>query len=511
MMKQYEVFEIVLSGKPPKGSEALAEVIAVFGCNGKEWKVRGFYDGNGVYKVRFLPKECGLYQWKITGAVEGEGSEECVCAQHHGMVRTEGSHFTYEDGTQYIPFGTTIYALAHQEEDLVEETLESLKNAPFNKVRHCVFPKSYDYNHNEPPCFAFKKDTNGHWDVDHPDYHFWNRFENIICRLGDMGIESDLILFHPYDRWGFANMSPEENETYLRYVIRRFAAMPYVWWSMANEYDICFSKTSEDWARFEQIIKEEDPYGHLLSNHYCMKPYDNSRENITHCSMQNILFYKAPQWIKEYKKPVIYDECCYEGNIHWSWGNISAEEMIHRFWCAYCNGAFASHGETYLSDNDVLWWSKGGKLHGKSPEGIAFLRQVMESIPGALEPWQEPLWILYEPELEDNDQPSGVAESPFMKLKASLTESEQDALDLKDSAYCGHFEEKVFIKYYGIQRPAKSCMILPKNHMYRIELIDTLMKTRSVLVKGVSGTVWFDLPGKEKMAVIAVEENLQSK
>ena len=506
-MKQYEVFELVLNGQLPEGSEALAQVNAVFTCDGQEKEVKGFYDGNGVYKVRFLPEKCGMYSWKVSGAVAAEGSEECVPGEGHGLVCAEKTHFVYEDGTRYIPFGTTIYALIHQEDALVRETMESLKKAPFNKVRHCVFPKSYEFNQNEPPCYAFEKDADGNWDVNRPVYRFWERLEKAILELADMGIESDLILFHPYDRWGFAAMTPEENEIYLRYAVRRLSAFPSVWWSMANEYDLCFAKTKEDWARFEEIIKGEDPYGHLLSNHYCMKPYDNSRENITHLSMQNILFYKAPQWIREYKKPLIYDECCYEGNIHLSWGNISAEEMVHRFWCAYCDGAFATHGETYLSDDDVLWWAKGGKLKGKSPEGIAFLREVMESLPGALEPWDEPVWTLYEPDLQDGEAPADLMENPFFKLRASLTDAEKDALDLKDSAYCGHFEGKAFIKYYGIQQPARSCMFLPKDHTYRIELIDTREQKKSVLMNGASGTVWFDMPGKEKMAVLAVAED----
>lgn len=53
----------------------------------------------------------------------------------HGMVRAVGTHFEYEDGTVFHPFGTTVYALAHQEEDLIRQTLDSLKNSPFNKVR----------------------------------------------------------------------------------------------------------------------------------------------------------------------------------------------------------------------------------------------------------------------------------------------------------------------------------------------------------------------------------------
>lgn len=510
-MKQYEMFELKLAGEPPKGSEALAEVTAVFTLGETEKKVRGFYDGNGIYKVRFLPEKCGVYQWRVSGEVSAEGAEECVPGSSHGLVRAEKSHFIYEDGSRYIPFGTTIYALTHQENSLIEETMKTLKESPFNKVRHCVFPKSYEFNQNEPPCFAFAKDENGNWDVNHPDYSFWERLESVIYRLGDMGIESDLILFHAYDRWGFAQMTPEQNETYLRYTVRRLAAVPYVWWSLANEYDICFAKTMKDWARFEEIIKEEDPYGHLLSNHYCMKPYDNSRANITHCSMQNILFYKAPQWIQEYNKPVIYDECCYEGDIHLSWGNISAEEMIHRFWCAYCSGAFATHGETYLSDEDILWWSKGGKLKGGSPAGIAFLREMMEQLPGALEPWAEPVWILYEPDLDGENSEEMLVDNPFMKLSASLSAAEKDALALKDSAYCGHFEDEVFIKYYGIQRPSRSCMILPKGHTYRIEMIDTLEKKKTVLAEGVSGIAWFTMPGKEKMAVLALKEDLQDR
>ena len=37
-----------------------------------------------------------------------------------------------------------------------------------------------------------------------------------------MGIQVDLILFHPYDRWGFAAMSQHDNLVYLDYLLRRF-------------------------------------------------------------------------------------------------------------------------------------------------------------------------------------------------------------------------------------------------------------------------------------------------
>ena len=113
--------------------------------------------------------------------------------------------------------------------------------------------------------------------------------------------------------------------------------------------------------------------------------------------------------------------------------------------------------------------------------------------------------MLYESDADG--QENNMAENPFFKLRVSLTDAEKDALDLKDSAYCGHYEEKAFIKYYGIQQPSRSCMFLPKDHTYRIELIDTRERKKSVLMSGASGTVWFDMPGKEKMAVLAVAED----
>jgi hypothetical protein len=52
------------------------------------------------------------------------------------------------------------------------------------------------------------------------------------------------------------------------------------------------------------------------------------------------------------------------------------------------------HGETYLNPEDILWWSKGGVLHGQSPPRLAFLRKILDQgPPEGLEPldkWQDP-------------------------------------------------------------------------------------------------------------------------
>jgi hypothetical protein len=167
----------------------------------------------------------------------------------------------------------------------------------------------------------------------------------------EAGIQIDLILFHPYDRWGFSRLSTADCLIYLDYLLRRFSAYPGFWWSMANEYDLMDKRTEEDWRTFGTFLQENDPYRHLLSNHNCFQTYDFSEPYITHCCIQSSWTKRAAQYITRYGKPVIYDEMRYEGNLEEQWGNISAFELVDRFWTVCAQGAYGTHGETFLRDD----------------------------------------------------------------------------------------------------------------------------------------------------------------
>jgi hypothetical protein len=145
-------------------------------------------------------------------------------------------------------------------------------------------------------------------------------------------------------------------------------------------------------------VLKDDPYNHLRSIHNGTILYNQTHPWVTHASIQNgsavADFGRAVLYRDVYRKPIVLDEVKYEGNIPLRWGNISAEEMVHRFWQGAIAGTYAGHGETYLHPKDILWWSKGGVLHGQSPPRIAFLRKILEEgPPEGLEPidkWQEP-------------------------------------------------------------------------------------------------------------------------
>lgn len=480
-MRCFEMYEIQIQTRESELNPDSVE--AVFECENQRTVVPGFYDGNGIYKVRFLPRTPGQYHYVISGAVEKEGYEYCEAAKgKHGMVVVEGCHFCYEDGAKYYPFGTTVYALIHQEEWLLEQTLQTLKEACFNKVRMCVFPKSYQYNENEPEYFAFEKDANGKWDVERPCLRFWRRLENTIQRLGDMGIEVDLILFHPYDRWGFAELSMEENRKYLDLVLARLSAFPNVWWSLANEYDLMKSRILEDWYEIDEYISRKDPYGHLLSNHQLFRLYDYERPAISHCCIQSSWVQNVSKIMSKYRKPVIYDEMRYEGNIIHGWGSITAFEMVHRFWCVCVQGGYGTHGETYYNDEEILWWSKGGMLYGQSPKRIGWLKEILYELPDAIEPIEDNMHYL-----ENRD----------------LTVSELTLMEVDGKQYIGHCGDDVFLFYYGRQCSREAVIELPVKYEYKVEVLDIWEMERKCALECANGKITVPLPSKEGIALLA--------
>ncbi len=462
---RWGIFEIALPG-PATGNPFIdVELWATFKLHNRVVQARGFYDGDGLYRVRVMPDDVG--EWTYTtrsnvAALDGKtGRFTCEPPDNdvHGPVRVDRTwHFAYEDGTPYFPFGTTCYVWNHQGDAMEQQTLETLRHAPFNKMRMCVFPKHYDFSHNEPEYHAFERLDSGEFDFTRFNPAFFKHLEHRIGDLRDIGIEADLILFHPYDRWGYSTMPAEVDDRYLRYIVARLAPYRNIWWSMANEYDLMTAKTTIDWDRFFRIVQTHDPYQHLRSVHNCREFYDHGKPWVTHCSIQHHDLSQVTRWRETYRKPVVVDECAYEGNIPHNWGNITAQEMTHRFWEGFSRGGYVGHGETYLHPEDLLWWSKGGVLHGESPRRIAFLRQIMETGPQI--------------------DPSG------------------SNWNLNQSGSEGYR-----IIYFGNHRPAYKQITLPETERYAVDIIDTWEMTITQQPDTCRGSCRIDLPGKPYIAL----------
>jgi hypothetical protein len=389
----YELYEATFQGSANGNPFIEVKIEAEFSLGFRTVRVTGFYDGAGIYRVRFLPDTAGEWRYRtVSNARDLHDQQGTILIAdrrpgHHGPVRVHNTHhFCYADGTPFFPFGTTCYAWIHQNEELQQQTLTTLKGSPFNKVRMCIFPKHYEYNHNEPPFYPFERSSDGVNNFEHINPLFFQHLERRIMDLDAIGVQADLILFHPYDNWGYQKMSAEQDDRYLRYVLARLSAIPNIWWSVANEFDLMRAKTTADFDRFFHIIEQHDPYAHLRSIHYSRISYDYSRPWVTHASHQTSDFAAAAAQIALLQKPVLFDEVQYEGNLDRRWGNLDGDELAYRFWRGVIAGAYVTHGETILEqdakmtedETPTLWWAHGGKLKGTSPAAIGFLRRLVQ-------------------------------------------------------------------------------------------------------------------------------------
>lgn len=470
-VSRYETFEAVFQG--PSNGNPFCDVelsIQLESPSGRI-EVPGFYDGDGTYRVRCLVEETGPHRFRSVSnapsldAIEGRFDAHPDPGNRRGPVRVhDRHHFAYATGQRYVPVGTTAYAWTHQGDTLEERTLASLETSPFNKIRMCIFPKSYIFNENEPSLYPFVGGPEQGFDFERFDERYWRHLETRVQQLDDLGIQADLILFHPYDRWGFSDMGAAADDRYLQYAVARLGGFQNVWWSLANEYDLMPTKSEDDWERFAAIVKRNDPAGHLLSIHNCFDFYDHGRAWVTHASVQRQDIYKTAemtdQWRERWAKPIVVDECGYEGDIDQGWGNITGVEMVRRFWEGAVRGGYVGHGETYLRERDELWWSKGGDLIGSSPARIRFLREILEDAPFGLDPVNT-----------DWDIPSAGRQGEYLLF------------------------------YFGFSQPRFRRFLWDPEVEYTVDVIDTWNMTVERLPGTVSGRFTVDMPGKPYIAL----------
>lgn len=461
-IEKWEVFELKLHGPSTGNPFTEVELSANFIFGDNNLTVKGFYDGNGVYKIRFMPYKKGIWEYETRSnlsALEGiSGEFKCIepSGNNKGPVQVaEKHHFKYASGEPFYPVGTTLYCW---ELENYESTLASLKGTGFNKVRYMPFP----HRGNQLPITPFEGEKNN-WDFLRPNPEFWRMIDESVQDLGKLGIQADFILFHPYDRgeFGFDKMNDSEKAFYLEYIAARLSAYQNIWWSMANEYDL-INKSHGYWDNLGKIIADADPYNHLRSIHGLPgSKYDWKQEWVTHVSYQ--LSAKATELglLHEFKeqlnKPVIIDEYGYEGNLDYDWGNLSGKEELYRHWTATIQGVYACHGESYDS---VMYFWKGGTPVGDSFERVSWLaKEIFHN--------------------KEKPIPSG-----FRNVK-------------KDLAKAG---DTYYLYYFGKDTVSNKTFNLPEGCEFVVNVIDT--QNMTVEEKGIySGRFSIEIPEKQHIAI----------
>ena len=406
--EKWGIFEITLHS--PVSYENPFQQVRLWGEFQREgeWeRIGGFYDGEGIWKIRFMPRETGRYRFRIIS------NDSCLHGQqgdftalfpregNHGPVHPDKTwHFSHEDGTPFFVLGTTAYGWTYRPREIREKTLESFVQNGFNKIRMLLMPKFYqgedgdvDISY-EPPCYPFAGEP-GSFDFFRFIPAYFQNFEGCLQALLERGIEGDVILFHFYDfgHFGIDQMDEEQALFYLQYVIRRFGAFRNVWWSLANEYDVSVegdgtggtmvrTRTNRrNWDVMGEYIKAADPWSHPRSIHnYPSGEIYPNRSWMTHVSYQHPNSYQLLMDLKQrYQKPVVNDEYQYEGNVKYEWGNSTPQEAVFRHWLSLMAGGYATHGEAIkINNNRDIFWTYGGEITGGSAKRICFLKEIAQ-------------------------------------------------------------------------------------------------------------------------------------
>ena len=107
-VEKWGTFEVTVTG--PKDGNPFCDqwIRGIFECKNEKKTVDGFYDGDGIYKVRFMPSFEDTYNFEIETSFEntdmftGSFTATHPSADNHGPVRVAGTYYlAYEDGTPY--------------------------------------------------------------------------------------------------------------------------------------------------------------------------------------------------------------------------------------------------------------------------------------------------------------------------------------------------------------------------------------------------------------------------
>lgn len=284
---------VVQSGHPYSNPFADVAVVGTFTApSGAQLRVPGFYDGDGMWRVRFNPGEEGHWRYTIHSnptdpELAAEGEVEVMPRSTRGFLRATPGRawgFEYENGEPVFLFGDTTYNLfgmAYCGAD-VGSFLERRARQGFNllRVRLPVSPF-------HPPDGYSDWQTRRTWPwggseqaplFDRFNLDYFAVVDRVVRVADELGLGFEMIM----EGWGFefpfnnrGIFVPEWEELWMRYLIARYDAFASTcFWTPLNEYEFYpngdwnYKPVADRWAmRVARWIKGESAHGHILSMH----------------------------------------------------------------------------------------------------------------------------------------------------------------------------------------------------------------------------------------------------
>jgi len=395
--QQWRMSELILTAKGSYSNPFPdVHVEAEFtGPNGEQYRIRGFWDGDEVWKIRFTPTVPGRWTYLTTcnGAddaglngrrgtlVVAPATGDNPLYRHGGFLRASanGRYLTYTDGSPFFWLGDTWWFCPS---DLVpfETTYRTLidkrKRQNFSVV-HMAFLGSLT------PA-GERSGISGEYSelfTNRVNPSYWREVDRYLSHANECGLLPVIGFgFHQ----GLNAPTLDELKTLWAYVLARYGALP-VTWLICGEYNAVTTQVNAagqtvpceaDRGRGQKIlelgqfIKDQDPYGRAMTVHPGWYKQDG-REAWNRPWHDFILlqggheeqgpppaFYTA--LYHEVHKPFLEGECTYEG-IRGFTDTVVRQNAYKAMQCGSCGYTYGSHGLWYPNqDEKDLTFSEWG-------------------------------------------------------------------------------------------------------------------------------------------------------
>ena len=297
-------------------------------ARGKTYVVRGFWDGENVWKIRFAPTAAGSWSYETYSADRGldaiagrltalapTRADLAANVLYHGFLERDGHAWRLTDGTPFLPVGDSQFSFS--EEFTFEEWkqwIDVLRDHGFNSFHGCVWLGKYDRAGIAPFQDRDPK-------TDQLNLEFFRRLDRMVEHANGRGILMGLFLggFPENTRWYELFGTRERNNRWLRYAVGRYAAYNVRWglYGEVNEKAPPWGGTwQEAAAHSARLVKEADPYRHPLGSHHTSVDTSTAGSpDIDYIEVQakrTETQYETALACRQWGKPVWFEEYWYE-------------------------------------------------------------------------------------------------------------------------------------------------------------------------------------------------------
>lgn len=375
------------------------------GPDGVRLVVPGFYDGGGVWKIRFSPVRVGKWTLRTRSAVaalhgKAENDIACTANRHaaiHGGLRVDAAHpyhFRYEDGVRYFLMGYECdwlwgIDMKDPQRRQMRKLIDRIAGRGFNHVLVNVYAhdtnwspgKQNEWDYGPPEMFAWEG-SNEKPDHTRLNVEFFKLYDGMMEALREKGIVAHLMLKVYNKKVNWPEKNSAEERKYFRYVVARYQGFANVVWDFAKEsYN---EKDNELQARLLEYVRGLDAYRRLTTAHDDdVYEWDarywhtvDFRTDQQHSDFPGMIAFDR----KMRARPVVNSEFGYERGVGDKLPTYRKEddweEQLRRAWWIYLAGGYGVYYYHYTS------WDVN-KIDPEPPgvKGFEILRKALEPLP----------------------------------------------------------------------------------------------------------------------------------